>query len=219
MPRSCLITFRAIALCVLLLLGAAGPGWGSERNPTGWRLFSPCEDNCAVSVLAGPFVDESMADVLYKAPEVPFTWDYRSDDWLVGVAVSRHAATMFGQIDLEPEIGIARRLGRQNETEVWAALYARYRGFPWDEVVTTTAALSTGFSYATDVSEVEIDRAGEGEADRLLHYFSPEITFALPRRPDLELVFRFHHRSGVFGIVSDARGGAHYGTVGIRFRF
>ena len=217
MPSRLVPLLRALAAGALLLLAA--PATARDGNPTGWGLLAPCDGNCAVTVLAGPFVQNSMADVLYKAPELPFTWDYRSDDWFAGVALSRHAATVFGRIDLEPEIGIGRRFGRQDETEVWAALYARYRGFPWDDTVITTAALSTGLSYASAISDVEVGRAGEGEADRLLHYFSPELTFALPSRPDLELAFRFHHRSGVFGIVSDARGGAHYGTVGLRFRF
>ncbi len=210
---------RAAVLAPVLAALLVPPAAAGERNPTGWRLFSPCADNCAVAVFAGPHVDNSMADVLFKAPELPFTWDYRSDDHLVGVTFSRHAATLFGHVDLEPEIGLGQRLGRQDETEVWTALYARYRGFPWDHIVTTTIAASIGFSYASDVSEVEESRAGEAQGDRLLHYFSPEITFALPDRPDIELLFRFHHRSGVFGIVSDARGGAHYGTVGLRFRF
>jgi hypothetical protein len=52
-----------------------------------------------------------------------------------------------------------------------------------------------------------------------MHFFSPEITFALPSRPDIELLFRFHHRSGVFGLVNDAFGGSQYGTVGLRLRF
>ena len=30
---------------------------------------------------------------------------------------------------------------------------------------------------------------------------------------------RFHHRSGVFGLVSDAWGGAQYATVGLRVFF
>lgn len=210
---------RAAALLLAAAL-APVPAAAGDRNPTGWSLFSPCAENCAVAVFAGPAVDNSMADVLLKSPELPFTWDYRDDDHLIGVAFSRHAATLFGHFDIEPEIGLAQRMGRQDETEVWGAVYVRYRGFPWDHIVTTTAAVSFGLNYASDVSEVEDARAGEDtDGDRLLHYFSPEITFALPDRPDIELLFRFHHRSGVFGLVSDARGGAHYGTVGLRFRF
>jgi hypothetical protein len=51
-----------------------------------------------------------------------------------------------------------------------------------------------------------------------MHFFAPEIAFALPRRPEAELMFRFHHRSGVFGLVSEAWGAAQYGTVGLRLR-
>lgn len=210
--------FRA-AVSLVLAAALALPAAARDGNPTGWGLLSPCDDNCAVAVFAGPAVEDSMSDVLLKSPELPFTWDYRSDDHLIGITVSRHAATLFGHVDIEPEIGLGQRVGRQDETEIWGAVYARYRGFPWDHIVTTTAALSTGFNYASGVSEVENDRAGDEDGDRLLHYFSPEITFALPDRPDIELLFRFHHRSGVFGLVSDARGGAHYGTVGLRFRF
>jgi hypothetical protein len=197
----------------------AEPQGGARRNPTGWNLFSPCSDNCAIAVYTGPFIENSMADVLLYEPELPFTWDYNADDVLLAVSASRYAATLFGRIDIEPEIGFAHRLGRQNVSEVWAAVYARWRGFPWDHVVTTTTALSTGFNYAFSISEVERARAAPAEGEQLLHFFSPEITFALPSRPDVELLFRFHHRSGVFGLVSDTRGGAHYGTVGLRFRF
>lgn len=218
MPGHLAPALRALAY-VLLALAAALPAAAGQGKPTGWNLLAPCEKNCAATILVGPFISNSMADILYKSPEFPFTWDYRTDDWFLGVAISRHAATLFGRIDIEPEIGIGQRLGRQDAREAWAALYARYRGFPWDHLVTTTVAVSTGINYASKVSEVENDRAGNGDGDRILHYFSPEITLALPSRPDLELVFRLHHRSGVFGIVSDARGGAQYGTVGLRIRF
>ena len=52
-----------------------------------------------------------------------------------------------------------------------------------------------------------------------MHYFAPELTFAMPSHPNVELVFRMHHRSGIFGLVSDAWGGAQYATVGLRIRF
>jgi hypothetical protein len=69
------------------------------------------------------------------------------------------------------------------------------------------------------VSDVERDRANDGEGSQLMHYFAPEITFALPSRPNVQLLLRFHHRSGAFGLVSDAWGGAQYATVGVRVFF
>jgi hypothetical protein len=206
----------AIGLVLLLLPGLA---LGADDRPERPRFFGPCDGDCAITFYAGPFIEDSMADILLKSPQPPLAWDYRGDDGIVAVAASRRLATILGQIDLEPELGFGQRLGRQSEREIWAALFARYRGFPWDEHVVTTMALSTGFNYATGISAVERERADPAPGARLLHFFSPEVTFAHPSRPDVELIFRFHHRSGVFGLVSETRGGAHYGTVGLRFRF
>ncbi len=159
-----------------------------------------------------------MGQVLVTSPESPFTWDYGGDH-IIGTAVSRRIATLWSHVDVEPELGIAQRFGEQDETEFWGAFYFRYRGFPWDRRIVTTVAVSTGMNYATDISDVEKDRANDGDGSRWMHYFGPEITFALPSRPNYELLFRFHHRSGVFGLVSDAWGGAQYGTIGLRVRF
>jgi hypothetical protein len=69
------------------------------------------------------------------------------------------------------------------------------------------------------VTEVEQERAEDDAGSQVMHFFSPEITLAAPSRPNVELVLRFHHRSGVWGLVSDAWGGAQYASVGLRVRF
>lgn len=216
--RRLVLWFQRIALVALL-----APGSGLCANePPGWLesfpLGGPCAGQCGVALYAGRYVEDSMSKVLLRAPEFPHTWDY-GDSGLVGFAVSRRVARAWGRIDLEPELGLARRFGDQDEAEAWAAVFLRYRGFPWDGVVTTSFALSTGFNYATGISDVEQERARDGEGSRLMHYFSPELTFALPSQPDRELLMRFHHRSGVFGLVSDAWGGAQYLSFGLRLRF
>jgi hypothetical protein len=190
-----------------------------SANPTGWALFSPCERNCAVAAYLGTYVENSMADVLFFSPETPFTWDYATDDHFLGLTLSRYAATVLGRVDVEPEVGLGRRFGRQSVTEGWLAVFFRYRGFPWDETLLTSVAVSTGLNIASRYSSVEIERTGETSGYRVMHYFSPEITLALPSRPDTELMFRFHHRSGAYGLFNDVGGGAHYGSVGIRLRF
>jgi hypothetical protein len=108
-----------------------------------------------------------------------------------------------------------------HEAEIWAALYFRFTAFPWDHIVYTTIAFATGLNYASRISDWE--RAVAGKAvpggSRLLHYFSPELTFAWPDRKDIELVIRIHHRSGAYGFVSRVDSGAQYTTVGLRWRF
>jgi hypothetical protein len=220
----------AWAVAAALMAGATGaqtpethiesdrtPEPAPVRNPTGWALFSPCAGNCAVAVYGGAYIEDGMEEVLFYRPSFPTDWNFDGDDRLIALTLSRHAAT-WRRLDFEPELGIGQRLD-QSVTEVWAALYARYRGFPWDDYVTTTFALSTGLNVVSDYSEREIERTGETGGYRVMHYFSPEITFALPSRPELELLFRFHHRSGAYGLFNDVGGGVHYGTVGLRFRF
>src|SRR5450759_3222178 len=53
----------------------------------------------------------------------------------------------------------------------------------------------------------------------LLHYFSPEITFALPEFKQHELLIRYHHRSGVFGTFNGVWGGSNVIALGYRYRF
>lgn len=201
----------ALAALAALAADAAG-AWGPRS------LLSPCEGDCAVAIYGGTYVDDSMDEVLVTAPETPFTWDYDTDDRLLAATVSRRAAE-WRRLAFEPEAGVAQRFGRQSATEVWGAVFARYHGFPWDGTVLTTVAVSAGLNWASEITEVERERARDGEGAQWLFYFSPEVTFALPNHPEVELMFRFHHRSGVFGLVSDAWGGSHYGTVGLRLRF
>ena len=102
----------------------------------------------------------------------------------------RDAARFFhDHLHLEPELGLAQRFGQQHETEAWAALFFRYRGFPWDDKLITSVAASTGINYAFGISETEQERARDGQGSRWMHFFLPEITFAPPAHPNVELVF------------------------------
>lgn len=204
--------WRFLAATPAILLLAAAPAAADMR------LLAPCDADCAVAVYGGTYVENSMERILLTDPEPPWTWDYR-DDHILALTLSRQVATLGRGFTVEAEVGLGKRFGRQSETEVWGAAYLRYRGFPWDRFLVTSVAVSTGLNYASDISDVERNRARDDTGDRLMHFFSPEITFALPEAPDREILFRLHHRSGVFGLVSDAWGGVQYGSIGIRYRF
>ena len=129
----------------------------------------------------------------------------------------------FAQI--EGEVGVGHQFEILHETEVWAALYFRWKWFPWNEFITTTLAVSTGVNYASGLPQYEVDMSGVGYGSRLLHYFSPEITFALPSRPDWQFLTRVHHRSGgehYWGytpLFKGVDGGTQYLVFGIRHWF
>ena len=120
---------------------------------------------------------------------------------------------------IEGEIGTSVRFGDESLGEGWAALYVRYDGLPWNDTVYTTIGVNTGLSYLTDISEFERGRDSEGKASELLHYMGPELTFADPENKNLELVLRYHHRSGVFGLFDGVVSGSTFLSAGIRIRF
>jgi hypothetical protein len=201
-------------LSIVALTLAAGPA--AAWTPA--ALFAPCVADCAVTIYAGNYVEDSMTD-LVTAPRPPTSWEYADGDRLVATAVSRVAGRFWQNWSVEPEIGLGQRYGREGATEVWGAVFFRYHGFPWDGTLLTTMAVSTGLNWASEVTAAEQDRARDDEGSQLMHFFSPEVTLALPSHPDIELLVRLHHRSGVFGLVSDAWGGAQYLSAGVRVRF
>jgi len=215
--RCAVLRRTAIALVFLTIVASPLEVLASSD----WRWYpidEPCNGNCAVSVYGGFYVENAMSSIFLEDFIAPWNWNY-DDDYIVGAAVSRRVLSFFDAFHLEPEIGIAQRFGHQDATEFWGALYLRYTKFPWNNFIYTTIAVSTGLNYATNISDQEKERSGKGKGSHLMHYLSPEITFALPDRRDFQLMFRFHHRSGAYGLISDSEGGAHYGTIGMRVSF
>ncbi len=182
--------------------------------------FVACHDDCSLTIFGGhSAAPMSMQDVLSSAT-FPSEWDWGNSD-IAGLYISRPIMQYKDWFTLDAEIGVAKRFGEETETEFWTAIFLRWRKFPWNHIVKTTIGASTGINYATGVSGYELEKAAthDSSGSNLLHFFSPEITFALPEHDNVELVFRFHHRSGVWGTFNGVHGGSHFGTVGIRFRF
>lgn len=186
-----------------------------------WRFSSPfetCAGDCAVTFYGGTLVQTPMWEIFVTKHQMPWQWNWRSS-YLVAGAASRELVAYRDWVALEAEVGAGKRFGFLNEGEFWGALYLRWKLFPWNDYVRTTVAVSTGLNYATEVPPFERYRT-RGPGSRLLHFLSPEITFGLPSMPDLDLVLRFHHRSGAeLGFFNHTSGGAQYGTAGIRYRF
>jgi hypothetical protein len=122
-------------------------------------------------------------------------------------------------VTVETEAGASFRFGDESLGEGWAALYFRYDNLPWNDTVYTTIAVNTGVSLLTDISEFERGRDSDGNASVLLHYLGPELTFADPENKDVELVLRYHHRSGVFGLFDGVVSGSTFISAGVRVRF
>ena len=227
---------RWLLLCATLLLcemsaSAAGDASTDSQGFSDWVTFnrvSPpwdCKGKCAAAIYGGPYLLTPLGNVDGARGFVP-PWKYKYDDSaFVGGTLSQVFVEFKQFAQIEGEVGVGRRFGILHETEVWAALYFRWKWFPWNEFITTTLAVSTGVNYASGLPQYEVDMSGVGYGSRLLHYFSPEITFALPSRPDWQFLTRVHHRSGgehYWGytpLFKGVDGGTQYLVFGIRHWF
>lgn len=94
----------------------------------------------------------------------------------------------------------------------------RWTKFPWREYLHTSFAAAEGISYASHVPYVEKGSTSD-DSRRLLNYLMFEITVALPKYSDIELVGRIHHRSTAFGLFGNGNSGSNNIGVGIRYYF
>jgi hypothetical protein len=211
-------------LCQGLPLNSA-----SEALIGGATVPAPTK-KCAATIYFGKQLDTAMTNVFGLSSFVP-PYSYKfGDSYFIGGSLSRVLGEAGEFAALEIESGAGQRFGLLHEEEAWIALYARWKYFPWNDYLRTSVAVSTGLSYASAVPTYEIVESGNGQGQRLLHYFSPEATFALPSKPDIELVIRYQHRSGggeffgnnfpIYGsLFHGIQGGVQYLTVGVRQHF
>ncbi|MBO6508168.1 MAG: hypothetical protein JJ979_06740 [Roseibium sp.] len=164
-----------------------------------------------VMLFGGPLSSGSLEDVLL------FKSDYE-DAGFVGLALGREVYSN-DWFSIEFEGGIGQMFGDSRGAQVWGAGYARWHRFPWNNTLRTTIAVSIGLNYSFRDLRFERQSAAPDDAKKLLHYFSPEVTFALPEYEQTELVFRIHHRSSVYGLFDCRNCGSNTPTIGVRYRF
>lgn len=94
----------------------------------------------------------------------------------------------------------------------------RWRDFPWNSSLLTTFAIGEGVSWASHNPQQEIDSQNEpGDARKFLNYVMAELTFSLPNHPEWQVLYRLHHRSGVFGLYCPGTVGSTAAGVGVRY--
>ena len=171
----------------------------------------------SVTVFGGRQTRNDLSDAIVPVEGFNFI-----DTYFAGGAVAREVARRGGlAVELEAGAGVqwGTYLGEDNGTEhLWGAAYLRYDRFPWRGVVRTSVGASLGLNYITRDNALERSRNTGDAQSRLQHYFSPEIALALPSRPNVEVLYRVHHRSGVYGLFcTDC--GSNIDTLGLRYRF
>jgi hypothetical protein len=111
--------------------------------------------------------------------------------------------------------------GDQEFPEFSAALFIRFRGFPWRDYVPTAMAIGDGLSYTPVYPRYECDYGaskGEPLESHLLNFFFLEVSFGLSH--GLELMVRLHHRCTAWGLFApQSNAGSNFPSIGLRYTF
>jgi hypothetical protein len=167
----------------------------------------------ALTIYKGKYSDNRLGDILLSKPADLM------DSYLPVIAVSRAFPfdSKSHQWELEAQVG--KHFRKQDHFEFNLLAIYRWKRFPWNRYLQTTAAIGDDLSYATEIPSLEASSTTNVGATRLLNYIMVETTFALPKVKNWQLVVRVHHRSGVYGMFNDVEGGSNVMAAGIKFLF
>lgn len=119
-------------------------------------------------------------------------------------------------LTIDAEGFIAQHSGRQTNQETGIALILRSR-FNISENINLGIAAGDGLSYASTTPKVETDNSET--TSRLLNLLLTEAAVGL-KKEKIDIFFRIHHRSGIFGLVNGIeKGGSNFHTLGVRYYF
>jgi len=180
------------------------------------------ENRTSVSVYGGILTSQDSSDLLFGPTRFV-------DQNLIAVSLIREffsvgeltGVSWLKPLKLEGEGIVDYHWGtwpkRQEFVELIGALNLRWHHFPWNKWVVTTMAIGDGVSYSTDIPEYEVKI--NNKSTSTLNYLMFDVTFAHPNLPALALLLRWHHRSGIFGLIDNMHGGSDFFTVGLKYTF
>lgn len=182
---------------------------GGERPPL---AYEPVHERAFTTYLAQISGEPAWENLFFN----PLASDY-IDTFLVALAYSRSYAHFYeGALQIEFEGQVAYNFGDQSLWEINAVpVVARWREFPWNHRIRTSAAFGLGLSYATEVPPIEVEL--EGQSDKWMVYWVAEFT-AGPVEAPWQVSMRIHHRSVAYGLMGKD-GGMNALGFGLRYQF
>ncbi|TNM66822.1 hypothetical protein FHP24_10335 [Aliirhizobium smilacinae] len=149
----------------------------------------------------------------------PFGVDYE-DHPIFGIGYQFFPYSI-GSVKLGLEAGLAGRFGGNANAEIWGGVVGRYDAIEIANTIRIIPSFTFGLSHVTetmDGREKNNEDARKGNASTLF-YLGPELSFSAVSRPELEVFWRLHHRSGAWGTLGDMHGGSNANVVGVRYNF
>lgn len=136
---------------------------------------------------------------------------------IVAVAYARRLNSGMTTADSEWEVNLAHHNEVFGRVSLGTAWVMRWKNPPWSSLLNSSLAIGNGISYAFGgIPALENQLLDKTSA--LLYHLLFEITLAAPSWKNTDIVFRIHHRSGVFGLIDGITGGSDFVCLGLKFR-
>jgi hypothetical protein len=150
---------------------------------------------------------------------IPYAAEMESN-FIVGSAYNVQFLSLGAGFTMGAEIGLAGRFGDRSSAEIFGGASFRHAGLPIGNFVTISPGLVVGLSAVSQSIGIERERelSRGGNAD-LLVYLGPELAFRFNSMPNVEFVWRTHHRSGFANAVGKMREGSNANVIGVRIPF
>jgi hypothetical protein len=166
-----------------------------------------------IKVFRGPHVPKKLSRITIVDP---FTWVQTEERIGVVATGTKVAEYMGGALTFEWEGLYADHWGTQDFHEMGAAMYGRWNRFPWNNYLRTTFAVGAGLTMTDRPAHYE---PRGGIKSRWLFQLNFEINIYSPLDPQWALLFRIQHRSGIYTLINNVRGGSNFLTIGLRRNF
>jgi hypothetical protein len=204
-----------------LTLGSLLPAAQAQEIKKSDRLFD------SVSLYAGQGVDLNLRQV----PRAIFSGDWREESsYFWGASLGKTVDTLGGSIDFlrdTPlqnfshgyEAILLKHHGRQHNAELAGAYLLRTPNLEVGPLRVNFAG-GAGLSHAFGTPSYE-DGPADDPSRRYRTQFLAlfEFEWGWDSLPNLSIVTRIHHRSGVYGVIAPRHVGSNFMVAGLRYRF
>jgi hypothetical protein len=202
--------FSLLSLLLFIFFSVSSSVAGVENSDSN----DPAEHKWAITLFNGVYTSRTFGKTTFNIP------GQLESNYLHGLSISRELGKT-EHFSWELESTFAKHHGKhktcyQNYEEYVLAFLLRYHTFPWDNFINTSFAIGEGLSYTSETPAREAQRDDSG-SQRLLNYLAIELSFSIPKYPRTRIVYRIHHRSGVFGLFGGVRGASDFYLLGLRY--
>jgi len=180
-------------------------------------------DGTSMALLYGRLTDQDFMEIPFQSPEIESVH-------MVGISLRQELVQLNEKAPFFPsgffldgEIVLAEKWGRldgvsQDFQEIAGSFNLRY-AFSEQLPCLNSISLGNGLSLTGEESTFEKNLTLGDKTSGLLWYMLLEADFDIPHSEQWKVLFRIHHRSGVFGLFDNVDGGSNYITMGLRYFF